>query len=43
MTRSEVDHSVFYRHSSVGCNYLVVYIDDIVLTGSDHHDISQVK
>jgi len=43
MTRSEVDHSVFYRHSSVGCIYLVAYVDDIVLTGSDHHGISQVK
>jgi len=29
MTRSEANHSVFYRHSSA--------------TGSDHHDISQVK
>jgi len=43
MTRSEGDHSVFYRHSSVGCIYLVVYVDNIVLTGSDHHGISQVK
>ena len=43
MTRSEGDHSVFYRHSSAGCIYLVVYVDDIVLTGSDHHGISQVK
>jgi len=43
MTRSEGDHSVFYRHSSAGCIYLVVYVDDIFLTGSDHHGISQVK
>jgi len=43
MTRSEVDHMVFYRHSSVGCIYLIVYVDDIVLTGSDHHGILQVK
>jgi len=43
MTRIEADHSVFYRHSSAGCIYLVVYLDDIVLTGSDHHGISQVK
>jgi len=33
----------FYRHLSVGCIYVVVYVDDIVLTGSDHHGISQVK
>jgi len=43
MTRSEADHSVFYRHSSVGCIYLVVYVDDIVITGSDQHGILQVK
>ena len=43
MTRNEADHSVFYRHSSAGCIYLVVYVNDIVLTGSDHHGISQVK
>nr|KYP76939.1 Copia protein [Cajanus cajan] len=43
MTRSEADHSVFYRHSTAGCIYLIVYVDDIVLTGSDHHGISQIK
>jgi len=43
MTHTEADHSVFYRHSSVGCIYVVLYVDDIVLTGSDHHGISQVK
>jgi len=43
MTRCEADHSVFYRHSSAGCVYLIMYVDDIVLTGSDNHDISQMK
>ena len=43
MTRIEADHSVFYHHSSVGCIYLIVYIDDILLTDSDHNGISQVK
>jgi len=43
MTRSKADHSVFYRQSNAGCIYLVVYVDDIVLTGSDHHGISQLK
>jgi len=43
MTRSEADHSVYYRHSSAECVYLIVYVDDIVLTSSDHHDISQMK
>jgi len=43
MTRSEADHSVFYLHLNVGCIYLVIYVDDIVLIGNDHHDISQIK
>ena len=43
MTRCEADHSVFYRHSSAGCVYLIVYVDDIVLTSNDNHGISQMK
>lgn len=33
MVRSEADHSVFYRHSAQGCIYLIVCVDDIVITG----------
>ena len=43
MTCIEVDHSIFYHHLNTGCIYLVVYVNDIVLTGSDHHGISQLK
>jgi len=43
MTCSEADHSIFYCQPIAGSIYLVVYVDDIVLTGSDNHDISQVK
>ncbi|RVW13553.1 Retrovirus-related Pol polyprotein from transposon TNT 1-94 [Vitis vinifera] len=33
MLRSTADHSVFYHHNSLGqCIYLVVYVDDIVIT-----------
>lgn len=32
MTHNEVDHSVVYRHSSVGCIYLIVYVDEAVIT-----------
>ena len=36
MIRSTIDHSVFYHHTSTGqCIYLIVYVDDIVITGSD--------
>ena len=43
MTKSEADHSVFYRHLAQGYIYLVVYVEDIIITGSDHHDIIQIK
>ena len=36
MIRSTIDHFVFYHHTSTGkCIYLTVYVDDIVITGSD--------
>ena len=40
MLRNTTDHSVFYHHNSSGqCIYLVVYMDDIVITGSDQDGI----
>ncbi|XP_050908223.1 secreted RxLR effector protein 161-like [Lathyrus oleraceus] len=36
MTRCEADHSVFFLHSSTGQRiFLVVYVNDIVITGDD--------
>ena len=44
MTRSTLDHSVFYYHtSSEQCIYLIVYVDDIVITGNDHDGIRKLK
>ncbi|RVW45455.1 Retrovirus-related Pol polyprotein from transposon RE2 [Vitis vinifera] len=44
MLWSEADHSVFYHHnSSSQCIYLVVYVDDIVITGSDQEGIQRLK
>ncbi|RDX62553.1 hypothetical protein CR513_59101, partial [Mucuna pruriens] len=44
MTRRQLDHSVFYCHSSFGkCVYLIVYVDDIVITGNDNIKISPLK
>ncbi|RVW14708.1 Retrovirus-related Pol polyprotein from transposon RE1 [Vitis vinifera] len=44
MLRSAADHSVFYHHNSLGqCIYLVVYVDDIVITGSDQDGIQKLK
>ncbi|RVW65566.1 Retrovirus-related Pol polyprotein from transposon RE1 [Vitis vinifera] len=40
MFRSTADHFVFYHHNSSGqCIYLIVYVDDIVITGSDQNGI----
>ena len=44
MIRSIADHSVFYHHTSTGqCIYLIVYVDDIVITGSDQDGIQKLK
>ena len=44
MTRSTANHSVFYHHTSSGqCIYLIVYVDDIVITGNDQGDIQRLK
>ena len=44
MLRSTADHSVFYHHNSSGqCIYLVVYVDDIVIIGSDQDGIQKLK
>ena len=44
MIRSTTNHSVFYHHIYNGqCIYLIVYMDDIVVTGSDHDDIQKLK
>ncbi|RVW72021.1 Retrovirus-related Pol polyprotein from transposon RE1 [Vitis vinifera] len=41
---STADHSVFYHHnSSRQCIYLVVYVDDIVITGNDQNGIQKLK
>ena len=44
MIRSTADHPVFYhRTSSRQCIYLIVYVDDIVITGNDHDGIQSLK
>ena len=40
MIRSTIDHFVFYHHTSTRhCIYLIVYVDDIVITDSDQDGI----
>ena len=44
MTRSTSNHSVFYHHTSLGqCIYLIVYVDDIVIIGSNQDGIWKLK
>ena len=44
MIRSKAYHSVFYHHTSTGqCIYLIIYVDDIVITGSNQDGIQKPK
>ena len=44
MICSGADHSMFYHHSEPNlCIYLVVYVDDIVITGNNQDGISNLK
>ena len=44
MLCSESDHFVFYHHNSLGqCIYLVVYVNNIVIRGSDQNGIQRLK
>ena len=44
MTWSTSDHFVFYHHTSSGeCIYLIVYVEDIVMTSSDQDGIRKLK
>ena len=43
MQKSKSNHSVFYRNSNSCKILLVVYVDDIVITGRDSKGISSLK
>ena len=43
MQKSKSDHSVFYKNSQVSIILLVVYVDDIIITGNDMAGISSLK
>ena len=43
MIQSKCDHSVFYQHTDADMIPLVVYINDIVITGSNASRISSLK
>ena len=43
MQKNKFDHSIFYKNSNLCFILVVVYMDDIVTTGSDSKDISSRK
>ena len=43
LQKSKFDHSIFYQNSISGIILLVVYVEDIVITGSDSTEISSLK
>ena len=43
MQKNKFDHSIFYKNSSSSIILLVVYADDIVITGSDFKGILSLK
>ena len=43
LQKNKSNYSVFYRYSQEGIILLVVYVDDIVITGNDMTSISLLK
>ena len=44
MIQSIANHSIFYHHTSTGkCIYLIVNMDDIVITGNNQDGIQKLK
>ena len=43
MQKNKFDHSIFYKNSNLCFIMVVVYMDDIVIIGSDSKDISSLK
>ena len=43
MQKSKFHYSIFYKNSTFDIILLVVYVDDIVITGSDFKDILSLK
>ena len=40
---SKSDHSIFVKQTSFGLIVLAMYVDDILLTNSDHDEIVRIK
>ena len=43
-TQEQIDYNMFYKHSREGkITILIVYVDDIILTGNDEHKMRRMK
>ncbi|KAL4562118.1 hypothetical protein LXL04_034312 [Taraxacum kok-saghyz] len=43
-TQGQADHTMFFKHSKLGkITILIVYVDDIIVTGDDEQEIKEVK
>ncbi|CAA0817787.1 cysteine-rich RLK (RECEPTOR-like protein kinase) 8, partial [Striga hermonthica] len=40
--RSQADNSLYYRHSNGNCTLVLVYVDDMVITGSNTSEITKL-
>ena len=42
-TRSKNDYSPFFKKQNKQMTFIVIYVDDIILTGNDHHEILRLR
>ena len=42
-SKQHSDHTLFFKRKSSGITILIVYVDDIVLTGDDKEEIQHIK
>ncbi|KAK1565777.1 hypothetical protein Q3G72_034774 [Acer saccharum] len=42
-SQCQTDHTLFVKHSSSKITVLIVYVDDIILTGNDDDEVQKLK
>jgi hypothetical protein len=43
LTKSEANHNLYYKNSNIGVVILMLYVDDLLLTGSDATMLTKIK
>lgn len=41
--QSKADHSLYVKHTRQGVVVIVIYVDDLIITGDDHAEIAAIK